>query len=394
MYELLMPKLGLTMEEGKVESWLKKEGDEVKKGEPIVEISTEKITNTIDSPVDGIIAKILVKEGETAKVGTPIALIALSKSEYEAYKEKGTATVEKVKEKEEVRTEAKEEKPAKPSETQEINASPLAKRIAREKGIDLKLIKGTGEGGRITKQDVLNYIASLEKKKEEKETFKEIPLSGIRKTIAERLSKSFHSVVPVTETMEIDVSELMKAFKELKEKSSVKISLTAVFVKLIANLLSEFPEFNAHFDGEKLRIYSDANIGVAFDTPEGLLVPVIKKANEKSIEEIAKEILEMADKVKNKTYTLDDITGSTFTITNLGMLDIDIFTPVINPPEVAILGIGRARKVPELTENGIKFTEKIWFSLTFDHRVIDGAPAARFLKRLAELCKKPKPILI
>ncbi len=386
MYELLMPKLGLTMEEGKVESWLKKEGDEVKKGEPIVEISTEKITNTIDSPVDGIIAKILVKEGETAKVGTPIALIALSKSEYEAYKEKETEAVKEVKEK--VKTEAKEEKPTEPSETQKINASPLAKRIAREKGIDLRLVKGTGEGGRITKQDVLNYIASLEKK--EKETFKEVPLSGIRKTIAERLSKSFHSVVPVTETMEIDVSELMKAFRELKEKSSVKISLTAVFVKLIANLLSEFPEFNAHFDGEKLRIYSDANIGVAFDTPEGLLVPVIKRANGKSIEEIAKEILEMADKVKNKTYTLDDITGSTFTITNLGMLDIDIFTPVINPPEVAILGIGRARKVPELTENGIKFAEKIWFSLTFDHRVIDGAPAARFLKRLAELCKKPK----
>ncbi|MCD6363930.1 MAG: 2-oxo acid dehydrogenase subunit E2 [Synergistetes bacterium] len=378
MYELLMPKLGLTMEEGKVENWLKKEGDEVKKGEPIVEISTEKITNTIDSPVDGIVAKILVKEGETAKVGTPIALIALTKSEYEAYKEKEETVGEKEEKKEEKRIEMEEK----------INASPLAKRIAREKGIDLRLVKGTGEGRRITKQDVLNYIASLEKK-EEKPGFKEIPLSGIRRTIAERLSKSFHSVVPVTETMEIDVSKLLKKFAELKENSSVKISLTAVFVKLIANLLTEFPEFNAHFDGEKIRIYDDVNMGVAFDTPDGLLVPVIRKANEKSIEEIAKEILNMAEKVKSKKYTLDDITGSTFTITNLGMIDIDIFTPVINPPEVAILGIGRTRKVPELTENGIKFTEKIWFSLTFDHRVIDGAPAARFLKRLAELCSNP-----
>lgn len=370
MYELLMPKFGLTMEEGKVERWLKKEGEEVKRGEPIVEISSEKITNTVESPVDGIVAKILVREGETARVGTPIALIALTKEEYEKIKAKPEEAPQ-----EEIKT--------------EINASPLAKRIAKERGIDLTLVKGTGEGGRITKEDVLKFIESMAKK-EEAPAYKEIPLTSIRKTIAERLSKSFHTAVPVTETMEIDVSELLKEFKRLKESSKVKISLTAVLVKLLANLISEFPQFNAHFDGEKLKVFEDINMGVAFDTPEGLLVPVIKSVNKKSLEEIAKELLEIAEKIESKRYTLDDITGSTFTITNLGMLDVDIFTPVINPPEVAILGIGRVRRVPEITEEGIKFTDKIWFSLTFDHRVIDGAPAARFLKRLAELCREPK----
>ncbi|MDK2871197.1 MAG: hypothetical protein PWQ16_549 [bacterium] len=264
----------------------------------------------------------------------------------------------------------------------------MAKRIAKEKGVDLRLVKGTGEGGRITKEDVLRFIESM--KREEAPAYKETQLTSIRRTIAERLSKSFHTTVPVTETMEIDVTELLKEFKRRKESSTVKISLTAVFVKLLANLLCEFPQFNAHFDGEKLKLFENVNMGVAFDTPEGLLVPVIKEANKKSLEEIAKELIEMAEKVENKKYTLDDITGSTFTITNLGMLDIDIFTPVINPPEVAILGIGRTRKVPEITEEGIKFVDKIWFSLTFDHRVIDGAPAARFLKRLKELCKEPK----
>lgn len=372
MYELLMPKFGLTMEEGKVERWLKKEGDDVKRGEPIVEISSEKITNTVESPVDGIVAKILVKEGEIAKVGTPIAIIALSKEEYERLK-----------------VEPEKAKLEKASVEEEINASPLAKRIAKEKGVDLRLVKGTGEGGRITKEDVLRFIESMEKKAEAP-LYKEIPLTSIRKTIAERLSKSFHTVVPVTETMEIDVTELIKEFKKRRESASVKISLTAVFVKLVTNLLSEFPQFNAHFDGERLRIFENVNMGVAFDTPEGLLVPVIKDANKKSLEDIAKELLEIGEKIENKKYTLDDITGSTFTITNLGMLDIDIFTPVINPPEVAILGIGRTRRVPELSEDGIRFKEKIWFSLTFDHRVIDGAPAARFLRRLAELCKEPK----
>jgi len=375
MYELLMPKFGLTMEEGKVERWLKGEGEEVKRGEPIVEISSEKITNTVESPVDGIVAKILVREGETARVGTPIALIALTKEEYEKIKAKPKEAPQ-----EEIKMEIKEE---------EINASPLAKRIAKERGIDLRLVKGTGEGGRITKEDVLKFIESIAKK-EEVPAYKEIPLTSIRKTIAERLSKSFHTAVPVTETMEIDVSELLKEFKKLKESSKVKISLTAVLVKLLANLISEFPQFNAHFDGEKLKVFEDINMGVAFDTPEGLLVPVIKSVNKKSLEEIAKELLEIAEKIESKSYTLDDITGSTFTITNLGMLDVDIFTPVINPPEVAILGIGRVRRIPEITEEGIKFTDKIWFSLTFDHRVIDGAPAARFLKRLAELCREPK----
>ncbi|MCS7233066.1 MAG: 2-oxo acid dehydrogenase subunit E2 [Synergistetes bacterium] len=369
MYELLMPKFGLTMEEGKVERWLKKEGENIKRGEAIVEISSEKITNVVESPIDGILAKILVKEGETAKVGTPIAIIALSREEYESL--------------------SSQTESGKVATEEEINASPLAKRIAREKGIDLKLVKGSGEGGRITKEDVLKFIESMEKKTEAP-TYKEIPLTSIRKTIAERLSKSFHTAVPVTETMEIDVTELLREFKKRKESSNVKISLTAVFVKLLSNLIPEFPQFNAHFDGEKLKVFENINIGVAFDTPEGLLVPVIKNVNKKTLEDIAKELSEIAEKIESKKYTLDDITGSTFTISNLGMLEIDIFTPIINPPEVAILGIGKIRKVPEINEDGIRFREKIWFSLTFDHRVIDGAPAARFLKRLAELCKEPK----
>ena len=356
MYEVRMPKFGLTMETGFIEKWFKKEGEEVKKGEPLLEVSSEKITNEVASPVSGIIKKIMGEEGKEYKVGEVIALI-----EEEGEKE-----------------EKKETAPPKRRE-ERIKISPLARRIAKEMNIDLSKVKGSGPGGRIVKRDLLLFLSSstsLEEVVVEK-------LSGLRKVISERLSKSFHTAVTVTNILEVDFTEFVNRVKE------TNISVTSGLIFIVSSTLSKFRKFNAHLDGNELKIYTHINIGIAVDTEKGLVVPVIKNTHSLSLQEINNKLKEIASKARSGALKPEEIKDSTFTITNLGMMGTDIFTPVINPPEVAILGVGRIKKGIRIFNNTFSIRDMGFLSLSYDHRVIDGADAAKFLKELANLIENP-----
>jgi len=380
MYEIKMPRFGLTMESGFIEKWFKKEGEKVEEGEPLLEASSEKITNDVDSPASGIILKIMGKEKEEIRVGTVIAIIGEEGEIIEENKEKEEPKgIIETKEKEEITS----IKVAPPERGGRIKVSPLAKKIAREKNIDLFQIKGTGPDGRIEKKDVLAYLSSVSEKKVE---FKIEKLSGLRRTIAERLSKSFHTAVTLTNTTEVDFTEFKKLMKENK------VSITSGLVFVLSRVLKELSKFNAHFDSDKkeLIIFEDINIGIAVDTEKGLMVPVIRNTDKSSLKTINDQIKKLAGEARNGTISEDDIKGSTFTLTNLGMMRTEIFTPVINPPEVAILGIGRIIKKPAIVdEDKISIRELAYLSLSYDHRIIDGADAAKFLEKLAKLIENP-----
>jgi len=380
MYEIKMPRFGLTMESGFIEKWFKKEGEKIKEGEPLLEVSSEKITNEVASPASGILLKIMGKEKEEIKVGTVIAIIGEEGEKIEEIKEE--AETEKITEASETK-ETPSVKISPPKRGGRIKASPLAKRISREKNLDLSQIKGTGPAGRIEKKDVLTYLSSVSEKKVE---FKIEKLSSLRRTIAERLSKSFHTAVTLTNTTEVDFTE----FKKLMKENNVSITSGLVFV--LSKVLTELNKFNAHFDSDKkeLIIFNDINIAIAVDTEKGLMVPVIKNVDKLNLKTINDQIKKLAGEAKNGIISEDDIKGSTFTLTNLGMMRTEIFTPVINPPEVAILGIGRIIKKPVIVdEDKISIRELAYLSLSYDHRIIDGADAARFLGKLAQLIENP-----
>jgi len=380
MYEIKMPRFGLTMESGFIEKWFKKEGEKVKEGEPLLEVSSEKITNEVLSPVSGSFFKIIGKEKEEIKVGTVIAIIGEEGEKVEEIKEK--VEPEKI-----VKAAETEETPSikiVPSEIGgRIKASPLAKKIAREKNLDLSQVRGTGPSGRIEKKDVLVFLSYASEKNVE---FKIEKLSGLRRTIVERLSKSFHTAITLTNTTEVDFTE----FKKLMKEKNVSITSGLVFV--LSRVLKELNKFNAHFDSDKkeLIIFNNINIGIAVDTEKGLMVPVIKGADKLSLKTINDQIKELADKTRKSIISKEELKSSTFTLTNLGMMRTEIFTPVINPPEVAILGIGRIIKKPAIVnEDKISIRGLAYLSLSYDHRIIDGADAAKFLEKLAKLIEDP-----
>lgn len=384
MFEVTMPKFGLTMEVGTITRWYKKEGDPVKKGEDLFEVETEKIVNDAQSMYNGFLKKILVKEGEQAAVGAVVAYVAENEGEL---KEAGTPKEETTKE--EKKVEVKEEKVVRePMPSEHANASPLAKRLAKEKGIDLSLVKGTGPNGRITEQDVLNFANNSISTPLAEEGTKEA-LSPMRKEISERLSKSYHASVLVTNSTKIDMTEFFK----LKAAFNEKISVTAMLVKCVSAVLKKMPEFNSHFDGTTITKFQKINIGVAVDTDYGLVVPVIKEVESLTLSEVNRKLEEISNSARNKKLTEADLSGSHFTITNLGMLRTDIFTPVLNGNEVAILGVGRTLKELVVMENDTLAIRQVCnFSLSYDHRIIDGAKAARFLSELASIIEVPNNV--
>jgi pyruvate dehydrogenase E2 component (dihydrolipoamide acetyltransferase) len=378
---VVMPKLGLTMKEGRVDRWLKKVGDIVKKGEEIVEVSTDKITNVVESPNDGILAKILVNEGEIVPVATPIGII--------------TAEGEKLEEVEK-------------SEEKFIKATPVAKRLAKENNIDLSLITGTGPGGRITEEDVKKFISEQKVKTEEEGPKKEVaviegqtlekvermPMDNIRKTISQRMKKSWSEIPHVTEDIKVDVTELVNLRENLNHISDNKFTYTDLIAKACVIAIKKNPVVNWSIEGEYIIKNSSINLGIAVALDNGLIVPVVKEADKKSLLELSKNIKELSERARNNKLTPDEIIGSTFTITNLGMYEIDSFTPIINPPESAILGVNKIYKEPVVLDNNIVIRHIMKLSLSFDHRLIDGATAAKFLLDLKKTLENPVSLLI
>jgi len=374
-----MPRLSLTMKEGTVIQWFKKEGDMVEKGEPLVEVLSEKATYDVEAPASGVLRKILTEEGTDVPVGETLGIITAPDEELPEIEVAAAPPAVEAEEAVAVPERKVEEKIER-----RVIATPAAKRLAREYNIDLTQIRGSGPGGRIVEEDVKRLIEGTRIMPRVREV---IPLTGIRKTAAERVSLSARTAPQSTITMEVDMSKAA----ELREK--VGVSYTDMLVKAAAKALTEHPIINSTLEKEQIKIFADINIGVAVATEMGLVVPVIHNANRKSLTEISSTLKGLAEKAKQSKLAKEELTGGTFTITNLGMYGVDIFTPIINPPETAILGVGRVAEKPVVVKEQTVIRPLMQLSLTFDHRVVDGAPAAEFLQKVKQNLESPDALL-
>lgn len=389
--KLLMPKLGLNMVEGQVTEWIKKEGDTVKKGEVIYIVETDKVTNEVEAPESGKLVKILVKDGEVVPVRQVVGIMAGEGEQVDI----NALMAETVPGAEVIQPQSRPATAGNApitmvaaSMTGQVLASPLAKRLAAEHGINLASVKGSGPGGRINTEDVEKAIAEKGAGIPAGELpGRLVPLMGVRKVVAERMALSASTIPMVTLNSEIDVTSLVKFREGLKQADKDKSEIpgyNALICFLVAKALKEFPYLNASFTENGIRLLDMVNIGVAVDTPEGLLVVVARDADKKGHGEINSELNSLAERALSHKSAPQDLGDSTFTITNLGMVGVDSFNPIINPPEAGILGIGRFVEKEIFKEEKVLRGFFATFSLTFDHRVIDGAPAARFLQRLSE----------
>ncbi|MEM2863911.1 MAG: dihydrolipoamide acetyltransferase family protein [Candidatus Bathyarchaeia archaeon] len=377
-----MPKSDLTMERGTILKWYKREGDKIMKGEPLVQIMAQKSTIDLESSVSGTVLKTLAEENEDVPVGKIIAILGEPGEEI--------PSLEALEE--EARPKALEpilEAPPKLEEVKshvEVRASPLARKLAKEHGIDLREVEGTGPGGRVTESDVQRYLEAKAALKVEGRKVKEsLPVTGLRRIVAERMVISATTAPRITLFMEVDASGI-KAFRErLKFFENLQVSYTDILVKAVAKALREHPIMNSTFDGDSIKIFEDVNIGVAVATDMGLVVPVIHNADKLPLSEVSEKIRVLAEKARDNRLERADVSNGTFTITNLGMYDVDTFTPLINPPECAILGVGRIAEKPVVNAGRIEIKPMMTLSLSFDHRIVDGAPASRFMQTLKKI---------
>ncbi len=368
---IVMPKLSLTMKTGSVVQWFKKEGERVEKGEPVVEVLSEKITYDVEAPAAGVLRKVLAEEGVDLPVGATLAFIAAPDEKLPEVEEAvapATEIVEKTTVAEVVETVAVRER---------VLASPAAKRLAKEHGVDLMQVKGTDPKGRVVEEDVRNFI---KKQSAPALTIKEeFPLSGIRKTTADRVATSFQKAPHSFIIMEAD----MVAAVKLHEKTGT--SYTALLVFAVARALRENPTMNSTLADGKIRIYEDVNVGVAVSTEKGLVVPVVRDADKKQLSQISSELEELVDQARQGELSRGQLTNGTFTVTNLGMYDVDMFLPIINPPEAAILATGRIVEKPVVVDGDVAVKPFITLTLAYDHRIVDGAPAAAFLRKIKKM---------
>jgi pyruvate dehydrogenase E2 component (dihydrolipoamide acetyltransferase) len=399
---ITVPKLGLTMEKATITTWMKQEGDAVNKGEVFCIIETDKVNFEMEAPQAGVLAKVMAEEGSVLPVGEVIAVIAQAGETFDlkdmirrAREDTGASPPEK-------EVKAAPEAPAAASlprergEKREVRVSPLARRIAEEKGVSLEGMTGTGPGGSITKEDVLNALES--KGKVSIQAFpllvsKKVPLKGVKKVVAERMALSWHTAPRVTQVLEVDMTEAVRFREENRggwESQGVRVSLNDLLIKAASQALIEYPEVNSSLKGDEIEMYGNVNMGIAVATERGLIVPVLRNAHQKSLLEIAGESGALIQKTLDGKAGPDEMSFGTFTITNLGTFGIDLFTPIINQPESAILGVGKLdRKVKVVDGDKIAIRSVMNLCLVFDHRVIDGAPAARFLGRVKEILENP-----
>lgn len=392
--KVLMPKLGLTMKKGKITRWFKAEGQEVGKGEELAEIMTEKVTYKMEAQAGGILYKIVAGAGSVVPVAAPIAVIAEA-GDSEAVL---IQAVEEARD-ELARSEVKETKKAAPAARTEVvnpinldadrKISPRALRLAREKGVDVGCVSGSGAEGRVVEQDVLRYIEETAKEREPQI----IPMEGMRGAIAERMSESSRNAARVTIMQEVDITSL-KALREkinhsFAARGKSRISYTDLLAAVVARSLKENPLLNARVSAEEIELISSVNLGIAVALDDGLIVPVVHQAHRLSLEQISEKIKLLAEKARGGGLEPAELQGGTFTISNLGMFGAEGFTPIINPPETAILGVGRIIEKPLLKEGKLERRLTMTLSLSFDHRAVDGAPAAMFLQRVKELSEEP-----
>ena len=439
---IVMPKLGLTMTEGTVSKWLKHEGDAVKEGEPLFEVETDKLTNTIEASASGTLLKIAVAEGGTAKCLDPVAVIGEAGEDASALL--GGAAPAAAPAASAAPAAAAEPAASAPARApgERVLASPAAKKLAKELGIDIALVPGTGPRGRVTEEDVKNYkpaapapaapaepavkasplaakvaadigldlkdvpahgrvlaadiLAAVQKggsaPAEAGPREEAVPMNGMRKAIARNMLNSHMTSPTVTFNLGIDMTELKKLREQLKSEE-IKVSYTDILVKVVAKALTEFPLLNCSVEDNKIIYKHYVNMGVAVALDNGLVVPNVRDADKKGIAEISAEVKELAKKAREGGLGMDALTGGTFTITNLGMYGIESFSPIINQPEVAILGVNTMQDKVVVVDGEICVRPIMNLSLTADHRVIDGSTAAQFLQRVKTLMENPALLL-
>ena len=400
---MIMQRMSVAMEYGVILKWIKKEGDTVKQGEPIVEIFGEKNEFELESPADGVLLKILCDIDDEIPISEPIAYIGKKDEKVpdvmpkKLNKSVGVApsisapTISTPVRKTETKTVAPHVETRLPGG--KIKASPRAKKKAKEMGIDLALLAGSGPGGRIVEKDILKAQSLPQATvSDERKVRQVVAMPHLRRTIARRMTQSSQNP-HITMITEIDMSEVVELRKEINErvekKHGIRISFNDIIVKAVADTLDRFPKFNATLVGNDLVLFDEVNIGVAMATDDGLIVPTVRDANKKSITEIAIETKDFGKRAKENELKPAELTGSTFTVSNLGPFNVDLFIPVINPPETAILALGQIKKKPVVIDDTIAIRSMMMASCAVDHRVLDGAPAGQFLAALKETLENP-----
>lgn len=406
-----MPKLSDTMTEGVIAQWHKKVGDAVKSGEVIVEIETDKATMDYEASVSGTLLHIGVEKGQATPVNGLLCIIGKQGEDISALLA-GAAKAPEKKEvkKEEPKKEAvpvAEEKKAEPvTQTKTVaatttapkvqssttngrlKASPLAKKLAQDKGINVALVKGTGEGGRIVKRDIDSFSGGQVMIPQE-ESYTEVSISQMRKTIARRLSESKFTAPEFYLTLDIDMDRAIDVRKSIADTLGVKISYNDMVIKAVSMALMEHPAVNSAWLGDKIRYNQHVHIGVAVAVEDGLLVPVVRFANTKTLSQINAEVKAYAAKAKDKKLQPQDWEGNTFTISNLGMFGIEEFTAIINPPDSCIMAVGAIREVPVVKNGQVVPGNRMKVTLSCDHRTVDGATGAAFLQTFKNLMENP-----
>lgn len=402
-----LPRMSDTMEEGTIVSWLVKEGDKINSGQMIAEVETDKATMELENYEKGTVLHLAVAEGGTVAVESVLAIVGEPGEDYQdllttsgnTVTEKDTSTEKATEKKEEVVEKITETTPASDQNNPDgrIFISPLAKKIASEKGINLSQIKGSGENGRIIKSDVENYTPLAQtatSSNSPQESFDELPISQMRKTIARRLSESKFTAPHFYLTREIVMDEALMARAQMNGYNEKKISINDLVIKASAMALKQHPTINSAWIGDKIRVNHHINVGVAVAVEDGLLVPVVRHADQKSLSVIGDEVRLLAGKAKNKELQPKDWEGNTFTISNLGMFGIDEFTAIINTPDSCILAVGGIKETV-IVENGqMRAGHTMKVTLSCDHRVVDGVAGAKFLQTLTELLEQPVRLLV
>lgn len=437
--EVVMPKLGATMEEGTIVSWLVQVGEAVEEGDPIAEIQTDKIVMELEAEADGVLLKTLHDAGATVKVHEVVAYLGeegenveglgndLSNpaktaedkteqpmAETTAHIEQRTGTGEKIRRTPAARKLAEDNHVDLSEVTgsgplgrihkadvesfmkaNEKRVTPLAKKIANDQGIDYKEIDGTGTRGKVVKNDVIGRpVAQQEVAREAKR----VPFKGMRKVIADRISESAYTAPHVTLTSEIDMTECVtlrgKLLPVIEKVEGMRVSYNDILLKATAFALKQNPALNVSLEGDEIVYHPEVHIGMAVAVPEGLVVPVLRNVDEKGLATITRETKTIGQKARDGKLTIDDMQGSTFSVSNLGMYAVDGFTPIINSPNSAILGVGRIQKKSVVVNDELAIRSMMTLSLSFDHRIIDGAPAAAFLTELKEVLENPFKLMI
>jgi pyruvate dehydrogenase E2 component (dihydrolipoamide acetyltransferase) len=416
-----MPLLSDTMTEGVIAEWHKKVGDKVKSDDALADVETDKATMEVIGYADGILLYVGVEKGQAAKVNDIIAIVGKEGTDVSALlkagsKPKAVAAVAAAVEKHETAAavESKQEVHTDSDSSSRLKASPLARKIAKDKGIDLAQVKGSAEGGRIVKKDIEGFTPSAVKAivaapAEPKsasvaalpvpqftgeEKYTEKPVSQMRKIIAKRLSESLFTAPHFYLTMSIDMDSAIQARVKINEFASVKISFNDLVLKAVAVALKQHPNVNSSWLGDKIRYNEHVNIGVAVAVEDGLLVPVVRFADGKSLSQISAEVKDFAQRAKSKKLQPSDWEGSTFTISNLGMFGIDEFTAIINPPDACILAVGGIQQVPVVKNGAVVPGNVMKVTLSCDHRVVDGATGSAFLQTLKALLEEPVRLLV